>query len=171
MKIEDIYRRISETLDSPLLYHETGSGRYQIDINDTTKLIVNIRTAAIDNYKLLAVLFRDPNSDETQLTNAFSESNPVRVFSTIIKIIQSISNVDIVTFIPDDINITVTDKKAKLYKLVMNRLYTAHKLISIGEIATPSGLVQYGIMPGSPANKLTDLEIKNLLIEFAQSKQ
>jgi hypothetical protein len=171
MKIEDIYRQMLETFDSPLPYHTTGSGSYQININNTSTLIVNIRTANIDSYKLLTILFRDPNSDETQLTNAFEKSNPVRVFSTIIKIIQSIPSVDIVVFIPDDIKIDIADKKANLYKLVMNRLYTAHKLISIGEIQLPSGLVQYGIMPKSDANSLTELEIKDLLIKFAQSKQ
>lgn len=166
MKIEDIYKKLDETLDRPLPYKQTGSGRYLIDINDQDKLIVNIRTANIDGYYLLTILFRDPNSDQTQLTHAFNTPGAVRVFSTIISIIQSIPNIDIVVFIPDDIEIDISNKKVKLYKTIMNKLYREHKLISTGQIES----VQYGVIPNSPANRLTDDELAVLFKKFAASK-
>ena len=166
MRIEDIYNKIDETLDSPLPYKQIGSGRYLIDITSQDNLIVNIRTADIDGYRLLTILFRDPNSDQTQLTRAFNTPGAVRVFSTIISLIQSIPKIDIVVFIPDDINVDISNKKANLYSVIMNKLYRDHKLISYGHIDS----VQYGIMPKSIANNLTDNELATLFKKFAASK-
>jgi len=166
MKVEELYRKLNETLDTPLPYRQTGSGRYLVDVNNNDKLIVNIRTATVDGYRLLTILFRDPNSDQTQLTGAFNSPKAVRVFSTVIGIIQAVPNVDIVVFIPDDIEIEVSDKKAKLYKIIMNKLYREHKLISFGQINS----VQYGIMPKSKTNMLTDTQLAELFKKFGETK-
>ena len=75
-------------------------------------------------------------------------------------------NIDIVVFIPDDIEIEVSDKKAKLYKIIMNKLYREHKLISFGQIDS----VQYGIMPSSKANMVTDIQLADLFKKFGETK-
>ena len=170
MKITDIYL-VSETLDAPLNYQQIGNGRYIIDVADNNKLIVSVITREVQNLKLMSVLFRDPNSEQTKLTNLFKEINPIRVFSTILKIVSSIPNVDIIMFMPDDIEIAIEHKKLRLYQLIVSRMVKQNKLISSGTLDINGLSVIYGILPTSQANYLTDEQIKSIAIDFGIEKQ
>lgn len=170
MKLTDIYK-IDETLDKPLSYKQIGNGRYLIEIDDNHHIVVNLITRDVKNFKLMSVLFRNPDFEQTELTNLFREINPVRVFSTISEIVFSIPNIDIIMFLADDIQVEIENKKLKLYQIIASRLVRQNKLVSTGIINVRGIRVLYGIMPKSKANYLTDDQLIDLALDFGIAKQ
>lgn len=170
MKITDIYK-IDETLDNPLPYKEIGNGRYLIEIDNNHRIVVNLITREVENFKLMSVLFRNPDFDQTTLTHLFKETNPIRVFSTISNIVLSVPNIDIIMFLADDIQVEIENKKLKLYQIITGRLVRQNKIVSTGTLDVRGIQVLYGIMPKSNANYLTDDQLIDLAIEFGIAKQ
>lgn len=129
MKLVDIYTStINETLNAPLSYKKVSETRYQVDLNNEEKLFVILNKQKINNFECLTILFVNPNSNNpTAITNFFNGPSAVRIFSTIVAILEPIQ-FDIIIFTPDDINVEIESKKTNLYKVILKKLERLGKI-------------------------------------------
>lgn len=134
MKLEHIYATtLHETLDSPLPFAKLSDTRYVIDL-EGEKIFVVLFSNLIGRYKCLAVSFVNPNSaNPMAITNFFNGPTAVRIFSTVVAIVDQVP-FDIIVFTPDDITVEIRDKKLRLYQTILKKLERIGKVSSTEKI-------------------------------------
>lgn len=169
MKLTDIYdTRLDETLDNPLPFIKVTKTRYEIPLSDTEKLFVLLHGDVVDGYKCISVLFVNPNSvNPTAVTNFFNGPSAIRIFSTVVAILDPIQY-DLVVFIPDDITVEVEKRKTKLYGLILKKLERLGK-ISYSQIINVDNFDK-PVLVGVRKVMLDDNMLKKIVTDFGVSK-
>ena len=135
MKLSEIYNRINETLDGkPLAYKKVSNTQFNVFLDGNNTIQVRLYHKTIESFSCISVLFVNPNSaDPFALTNYFNGPGAVRIFTTIVDIIEPY-NPDIIAFIPVGTDIEVENKKAKLYRVIAHKLQLMGKITGLEEI-------------------------------------
>ena len=169
MKLIDVYSStLQESMDNPFPYRKVSNTRYVIDLPNNENILVVLYQKQIEQYNCLSVLFVNPNSpNPTALTNFFNSPEALRVFASIIEILESIKS-DLIFFTPDDIEVEVENRKLRVYQTILKKMERLGKILSsevvnIEEFDKP---ILIGIRVGSNAssiNNKTLIEIAKLL--------
>lgn len=168
MKLGDIY--LSETLDSPLPFRKISDTRYDIDIGQDEIVRVILERHVVKGLACLSILFINPNSKApTQVTNFFQGPSAVRIFSTIVSILDPL-NFDLVLFTPDDIDVDVEGKKYNLYQVVLRRLIRLGKLVAVENIIIDEYDKPILVGLRGQGSALTSPEIKNIVKQVGFAK-
>lgn len=179
MKITEIIKPLTEVIDNPYPIVKLRPTAWEIhitdDISDTNKvtmiLIVNVAVSNVHGYKMLSLLFLDPNAQNTNLTNHFKGSGAARVLASVKEIISKYKGIDLMVFLPSDADIAVEGKKAKLYMIVLNMLKNSGFFTETGRTDVAGNDICYAIPSGSPVWQMSQQQIDNLIFDFGMAKQ
>lgn len=166
MRIQEIYL---ESLDNPLPYDKISNGIWQIGQD----IILRIETFQVQSYNISHISFNiyNPQNSKPELSGNFSGGGATRVFASIIEIIKSYPQQDMLLFLPDDIKTEVAGKKARLYKVILRRLMASNLIIRLEEFPQATGEHLIVALPsGSKLWNVANSEIEALVVEYMIQK-
>jgi hypothetical protein len=106
--------------------------------NKDISVVVNTPSRVIDEYNMTELSFRLVGTNQIQLEDVFKNTEVFKLFTSLRMIIEQ-GSADIIVAIPNDINIDIGNKKARVYMAVLNRMLTRGLLARIEKIDDPSG--------------------------------
>jgi hypothetical protein len=172
MKFTEIYR-FNESLNNPFPYKEISNSSWVIDTGTSADLVVRMELQNVDGYLIAHISFNtsSPKVGKPELTNVFDGGGASRVFASIIDILQTQKGIDLLIFVPDDIDVNVAGKKSRLYKVIMRRLLASNVLVRHEEFPiSPKETLLVAFPAGSKLWDKQNTEILKLLEEFLFNK-
>ena len=168
-----IKKLLIESLDRPFPYTKISPSTWEIDVPNKGKLIVSIDQRAINGYDMAHISFNVPNptGGQPQLTNWFSGTGATGVFAAVIEIAKKYSGIDLMIFVPSDAIVSIQNRKARLYMMMLNRMKTENYLVRIEEFKQLTGEVyQVGFPSGSKLWNTPSDDVQALLIDYLIDK-
>lgn len=133
------------------------------------KIRVDVRTDTVDGYRIIEVSFGVPGTQKTKLENIFEKTGVFKLLKSIIDIVETYG-ADIILFIPNDTEVDIGEKKARIYRTVAHRMRQIGLVGRIEEFEDSGHTFQVVFPTASRAWQLPNTEVENLLIQFAGNK-
>lgn len=165
MKLSDIFNTVMESFDSEYPIYKRSNSLYDIDA-DGTIIRVILNGLLVDNLNILSVKFVNPDSENAMDSTNLHGNNALKIFSTIIKLIDPIK-FNILFCVADDSNVEIEGKKHDLYKSIFTKLQRLGKIHSVRSMQ----LDEYTkpIIVAERKVSLDDSQLKQYIIKFAKN--
>jgi hypothetical protein len=133
-------------------------------------VVVDTPHQTIGDTVFMELSFRIPGSTSVHLEDIFKGTAVFKLFNSIVEITEQCS-ADIIVFIPNDMEVQASSKKARVYMAVMRRMKTRGLLARIEEVVDPSGHVFQFCFPSTSKALLFDnSELQQIAVEYFSSK-
>jgi hypothetical protein len=157
--------------------HQLSSNSWSILIpaestknNKDISVVVNTPSRVIDGYNVTELSFRLVGTNQIQLEDIFKNTEVFKLFTSLRMIIEQ-GSADIIVAIPNDINIDIGNKKARVYMAVLNRMLTRGLLARIEKIDDPSGHQFLLALPtASRAISIDNSELTDIAVKYFSDK-